>query len=216
MQTVRNIIADRQYTYGQLEQLINNTLSISQEDIDVTLAKLMRRGKFHKNRFTETSRKLTEYFVNENKKKELTAKEKREAIKIGKRPGVADTKPRRTRTIKKKVPPPPPLPQEIQDELTTEVEWPIPPSEGIVPEAPPYEYGVSSTYYPLPEYIAETEGPDNNYFKQTFDGILKQIDIFQDPVEVKTFLKETRQRRKVLIDIPYESIEEIQITTVCY
>jgi hypothetical protein len=111
--------------------------------------------------------------------------------------------------IKKKVPPPPPLPQEIQDELTTEAERPVPPSEGIVPEAPSYEYGVSSTHYSLPENIAETEGPDNKHFKQTFDGILKQIDIFQDPVEVKTFLKKTRERRKVLIDIPYESIEEI-------
>jgi hypothetical protein len=42
-----------------------------------------------------------------------------------------------------------------------------------------------------------------------YEGILKQLEVFQDPVEVKTFLKETRQRRKVLIDIPYESIEEI-------
>jgi hypothetical protein len=95
MQKVRNIIADRNYTYGQLERLINNTLSISQEDIGVTLAKLMRRDKFHENCFMEMSRKLTEYFNGELKKEELLAKEGREAAKIAKRPGVADTKPRR-------------------------------------------------------------------------------------------------------------------------
>jgi hypothetical protein len=110
MQTVRNILADRHYTFYQLEQLINSTLDISEEDIAVTLTKLMRRDKFHESRFTSLSRKLTEYFDGERKKKELTAKEKREAAKIAKRPAVADTKPRRTRMIKKKAPPAPPLP----------------------------------------------------------------------------------------------------------
>jgi hypothetical protein len=42
----------------------------------------MRRDKFHENRFIALSRKLTEYFDGEHKKKELTAKEKREAAKI--------------------------------------------------------------------------------------------------------------------------------------
>jgi hypothetical protein len=173
----------------------------------------MRRDKFYENGFTEISHKLTEYFYVESKKKELTTKERREEAKIAKRPGVADTKPRKTQMIKKKVPPPPPLPQEIQDELTTEAEPPVSPSEGIIPEAPPYEYEVSSAYYPLPEYIAETEGPDNKYFKQMFDGILRQIDIFQDPVEVKTFLKETRQRRMIFRT---SLLKRYRIATVCY
>jgi hypothetical protein len=155
------------------------------------------------------SHKLTEYFVNENKKKELTAKKKREAARIARQPGVADIKPRRTRMIKKKVSPPPSLPQELQDEVTTEAARPTSPSEEPLPKEPPYENAVSSTFYPPQEYNDEAEGPDNKRFKQMFEGILKQLEVFQDPVEVKTFLKETRQRRKVLIDIPFVPIEEI-------
>jgi hypothetical protein len=36
IQTVRNILADRHYTYNQLEQLINSTLDISEDDIAVS------------------------------------------------------------------------------------------------------------------------------------------------------------------------------------
>jgi hypothetical protein len=41
MQTVRNILADRHYTYNQLEQLINSTLDMSEDDSAATLAKFM-------------------------------------------------------------------------------------------------------------------------------------------------------------------------------
>jgi hypothetical protein len=144
-----------------------------------------------------------------NAKRKSSQKKKKKAAKFAKRPAVADTKPRRTRMIKKKVPPSPPLPQKIQDEVIQEAYADATPSEGAIPEAPEYEKEFSDTFYPLPDYIDEAEGPDNKQFKKVYEGILKQIDIFQDPVEVKTFLKEARKRRKVLIDIPYESIEEI-------
>jgi hypothetical protein len=109
---------------------------------------------------------------------------------------------------KKKVPPSLPLPQELQDEVIEEAYTNSAPSEGIIPEVPPYEKEVIDTFYFLFVYIDEAEGADNKYFKAIYEGILKQLEIFQDPVEVKTFLKETHQRKKVLIDIPNELIEE--------
>jgi hypothetical protein len=120
IQTVKNILADRHYTYGQLEKLINNTLDISEEEIGAALVKLKHRDKFHENRFIQMSRKLTEYFDGKRKKKEFIVKERREAARIAKRSDVVDIEPRRTRMIKKKVSPPPPIPQEIQDEVKTE------------------------------------------------------------------------------------------------
>jgi hypothetical protein len=97
---------------------------------------------------------------------------------------------------KKKVPPSLPLPQELQDEVIEEAYANPAPSEGIIPEEPPYEKEVIDTFYFLFVYIDEAEGPDNKHFKEVYDGILKQLEIFQDPVELKNILKRNTTDKK--------------------
>jgi hypothetical protein len=194
LKDLRKILSENEYTYDQLSAIMKSMYLN-----DKGSEELIENYNKHITIVEAISKKITDDFNQKKEQRKITRKERLELKKIRDIPAVAKLELRKKQMQRKKKEIPYVIPEEFM----------IKPTE---PQDELHDPSIEEIQQEYRKYRASLQPEDpveiTPEMKENKRGVLENIEIFKDPIEVKIFLKQLKQQREFLLEHPFEHFEE--------